>query len=326
MNVYRVILIILAFTLNSCINEWDKFLETEDIDYNIIQATESFKQNSKLYVELYKNNLTLRLHIKPLVESDTLLNVKLYKSFYFEFYNSANQVVKIDSSFAYHLYNSVMVKDNKLKYNSEGYDLLVTNDMKFTIPLIYFYKLKCGDNIVRLKVYSSDKALVKNHSKDIKSYKSYINDDFLGVVEFKINIPQIYKSTVCNDSIILQNDKDFSPVGMDVSLRDGLPDIYWRFIYHSDGKYYQGFHSPNEAIYDVMYTYKDTLSFYHFMNHEKISIEVMDRDDLSPDDIIGIWKGEVNDLKTSDSSYKRLSFKHIDLFKIKIVNENEKVN
>jgi len=325
MKIVKTVLIFFVFIFTSCINEWDKYLETKEIEYNLIQASESFKQNSKLHLETYKNNLTVRLHVKPLIKHDSLRESKIYSSFYFEFYNN-NQIIKVDSLFTEHLYKTIQVEDSELKYISKGYNLHATNDVVFTIPLLYFYNLKKGESKIKLKIYTSNKALLKPKDKNLQSKTIKINNEFSNTVEFDLDIPQIYKTTVCNDSIVLQNDKDFSPKGMDVSLRDGLPDIYWRFLYYSENdSYYQGFHSPNEATYDVMYTYKDTVSFYHFEeNPSNIEIEVMDRDDLSPDDIIGIWKGDIEDLKTEN--YKRLNFKHVDLFKIKVLKEGVEVN
>lgn len=323
MRTFKYILFVFIFT--SCITEWDRYLDTDVLDYEILSASELFKESSVLYVEKYNNDLTIRIKIKPLVKSDSLQKTQIFKNLYFIFYNENNEIIKIDSVFSYNTYNKTDLINNELSCKSILFNLHKTNEVTVTIPLIYFYTLQKGNNIVKLKVYTKNHAVIK--SKNDYNNKIIIKNklDYLSNIQFKLDMPQVYETVLCNDSIILQNNNEFSPKGMDISLREGLPDIYWRLNYEEDN-YFFNFHSKYEATYDVKYLFKDTVSFYHIEDVPTIKISVMDRDDLSPDDIIGIWEGNINELKGSKDNYKNIEFSHIDKFRVKVIKQNFTIN
>ena len=326
MKTIKIFFLISVIFLISCIDEWDKFLDTKLLDYKITNASDNFKNYSKIHIEQYKNTLTLKLHIKQLIKQpkNEENKISFYKSFKFSLYDENNNIIKIDPLYQKQFFGSVVTNSSKLKYKSKDYNITKTNDIELSIPLIYFYKLKHGEHKIKLKITDSNENIIsklKNNYSD-----KDINIDFWGDIEFTLKVPEIYETTICNDSIILQNDKDFSPSGMDFSLRDGLPDIYWYIIYRSDENNFEKINSKHEANYAVMYTYRDTISFLHFSKPQNIEISVMDRDDLSPDDIIGVWKGNFNNLESSNNNYTSLKFDHIDKFKIKIIKKNKLIN
>ncbi len=325
MKVINITIIFLFFLLTSCIDEWDRYLDTKQLNYNIISASDDFKNYSKIHIEQYKNTLTIRLHIKQLLNlsKKNKDKISVYKRFKFKLFDN-NNIIKIDPLFYKYFTGFDFINDTIIGYKSNDCDITKTNEIKFSIPLIYFYKLKNGEHKINLKITTDDENIIDKLKSD--KIKQNINIDYRANIIFNLNIPEIYETTICNDSIILQNDKYFSPKGMDFSFREGYPDIYWQIIYNLDNKNYESIKSNHEANYATMYLYKDTISFIHLKNPGKIIIKVMDRDDLSPDDIIGIWKGDINKLESTKNTYKTLKFDHIDKFKIKIIKKNNLIN
>lgn len=328
MKTFKLLIILSLLSFTSCIDDWDKYLDTKQLDFSIIKASNDFKDNSKIHVEQYKNDLTIRLNLKRLIKSDkndSLENISIFKNINFEFYDVNNNKIVIDPSFINNFIDFTNVKDSILNYSTEC-NLLKKQEVKFSLPLIFFYNLKNGENKILLKIYADKYAKIVSSKNNYSESKLKLENNFWGIIEININIPKIYKTVLCNDSIILENDKDFSPVGMDFSFRDGLPDIYWNLYLYLNNGYTEYYHSGHEANYNVMYTYKDTASLYYINKPEKIEIQVMDRDVLSPDDIIGTWKGSFNDLLSKNNNYKVLKFKHIDRFKIKVINQDILLN
>ncbi len=328
MKTIKLFFLVSIIFFSSCIDEWDKFLDTKQLNYKIIDASDNFKDYSKIHIEQYKNTITIKLHIKALIKSPKSSSKKdklsVYKRFKFNLYDENNNKITIDPAFNDNLTGSNIIKHTNLNFTSKDYNIVKTNDIELSIPLIYFYKLRHGKHKIKLRITTDNETIIDKFKNDQTNQN--INLNFWGNIEFELNVPEIYKTTVCNDSIILQNDKDFSPVGMDFSFKSGLPDIYWQIVYNLDENNYEKINSNHEANYAVMYVYKDTLSFLHFKKPKELQIKVIDRDDLSPDDIIGVWNGSVNNLKSSNNDYTTLKFNHIDKFKIKVLKENEIVN
>jgi hypothetical protein len=129
---------------------------------------------------------------------------------------------------------------------------------------------------------------------------------------FSLTVPQIYRSDIVCDSIILQDDANWSPHGSDNTLwKSTYPDIYFSL---SD-LYDQPQSSSVTEKSTGKFTLGDTLSFYHYSPSEPFSITVYDYDVLSQDDVLGEWKGELSAFK-NNASYA-LKFGHVKPFFIR---------
>lgn len=129
---------------------------------------------------------------------------------------------------------------------------------------------------------------------------------------FFVTVPQIYKTNIVCDSMQLQNDKDWSPIGSDNTIwNSSLPDIYFS-IADEFGREQSSSHIEKSSC---SFIEPDTLSYYHYSKDEVFSIGVYDHDNLSNDDVLGVREGKLS----SVANKKRylLKFGHIDKFYFK---------
>ncbi len=331
-KVMWVFVLSLLLISTSCINEWDKWLESNYIEHEIIEeSNEIFKQG---YIDIklieYNNILSVEL------ETTLSRNFKFpkskfdekpltYTNFYFIFYANG-KLIKVDKKiFSSDI--SIISEEGNLSFISKIKDISHSNRFKFNIPMFVFHSLSNGEQEIEMVVFQKhfQNNIVFNNNLE----KEFIDTSLIkGKVKFTLGVPKLYITQICNDSIILKNDKTFSPYGMDVAfLKKGLPDIYWKLDYYKSENE-RGFRSFSSPIQDyvTMYTQRDTVNFYHYENTEGIKLSVWDSDEFSKDDFISSRSIKFSNLKSKENEYINLEFGNITKFKIKILNDKHLIN
>lgn len=314
---FPLFFLLLSLSLTSCVGDIIKYFDSESYPVKVIQSSELFRKYAQASATSYGNVLTIHIREtlpKRYFPEDSNEYTMEYTHFYAIIYpDLINQYGTTDSSlidFNYHTYESSSNKWN----NSRGFTI--------DIPFYAFYFIPHGKKqVVYFKIYQVGCPLLSNQCLTDSSH-------LWATIKTELTIPQLYKSSICTDSIILRNDDTSSPVGMDFSFRLGLPDIYWYFTYNAqeEENFSQHFRS-REATYAVLYSYQDTVSFIHYKQMNEINISVWDRDDLSRDDFIGEWHGNLEELSTPENNdYTVLQFNNIDKFKIKVLSKNVSTN
>lgn len=139
-------------------------------------------------------------------------------------------------------------------------------------------------------------------------YKKLIDN----VYSFSVTVPEIYKTQIVCDSIKLQNDTAWSPLGSDNTIwKSSLPDIYFCVSDEFWNEQSRSHTEKSSSSFDV----PDTLNYYHYDDNAVFRIEVLDHDNLSRDDVLGTWKGRLGGL--SNKKRYLLKFGHIDKFYVK---------
>ncbi len=315
------VLIALFFTfsifMSSCIGDLIEYFDSESYPVKIVQSSDLFEKYGRVAVMSYDSILTIQIH-ETLPERYFPKDSNGFTMEYTHFY----AVIYPDPKNQYGSDNAWLIDNNNHTFESTSSDWNNSRGYKIRIPYSAFYFIPHGKKqTVYLKIYQVGCPLT---SDDCRSDSTHL----WATIKTELNIPQLYKTTFCTDSIVLRDDSVFSPVGMDFSFRLGLPDIYWYFTYNAQSKedgFSQNFRS-REATYAVLYPYQDTVSFIHYKKRKNIDISVWDRDDLSRDDFIGEWKGSVDDFKSSNNDYTVLKFDNIDRFKIKVLSEDVPTN
>ena len=328
-------IIILLFISTSCINQWDKWLDTNYIEYEIVDQSKLFKQG---YMDIklveYDNNLSVELETKlprsfefPKSEFDQkpLTNTK----FYFKFYANGKPLKVDNKIFSSKI--SVVDNDGNLSFITGIKDVRHSSKYKLSIPMFAFHNLPNGEQEIEMEVYQKHFQNSVEYNAETESYseKEFKNITLIkGKIKFKINVPKLYITQICNDSIILRDDNTFTPYGMDVAfLKKGLPDIYWELDYYKskETSEFKSFTSPVQD-YATMYTYRDTVNFYHYDDTEGIKLSVWDKDDFNRDDFISSKSVKFSNLKSENNDYVNLKFDNIAKFKIKILNDKILIN
>lgn len=318
----------ICFSFVSCISDWDRKLDEKTIDTEVFGKTNMFNsKNVKLKIAEYKNIITITLdyklpkHIQLPIDSffgDTLIETRFFLKL---FYNGkpltiSNNVIGYNSFFNSLIDTNIVV----LPFDKQNIKPYYHSEIK--IPMNLFHNLKVGKQIIEgelfiKKFYGThyDKKTKETTDLEIES------DAIKGKVKFKIDIPEIYLTTIYGNGLELRNDDKFSPAGMDFSFREGYPDIYWQIYYPatSEGDFSFPYWRSIEARNATSYEDKDTVYLYHFSNNDKFKIGVYDRDDLSRDDFLGNWYGSLSELVSTN--YKSLKFDNLKWFQIKIKNQ-----
>lgn len=141
-------------------------------------------------------------------------------------------------------------------------------------------------------------------------YRDTLNKKLIdNVYSFSVTVPEIYKTEIVCDSLILQNDSAWSPYGSDNTIwNSSLPDIYFSVL---DEFWNEQSSSHIEKSCSIFNT-PDTLAYYHYKPDEIIRISVYDHDNLSRDDVLGSWKGSLD--KVKNRMRYRLKFDHVEEF------------
>ncbi len=274
--------------------------------------------NNKLYIQLNFKIDDLKKFPFPI---NTKYNDTLFKTaFNFDFFNNGQLIFSNYCS----LKNTLRwVTDssnlrNRLHISSDTINLQNDNNLQIEIPFYAFHNLKKGKQTIELAisqtVFTND-----SYQKDSsgKYYRLYAVKPLLNArVKFAIDVPEIYKSIIYGQGLVLRNDSTFSPAGMDNTLwKSSYPDIYWTIRYPTNEYYAQ---TPYEPSTD-RYTEQDTFNLYHYFKNDSIGLGVFDHDDLSRDDFLGSWQGPLKVLEKKECT--QLKFDNIKSFDIKIKEE-----
>lgn len=301
---------------HSCISEWDKALDKKTIANTWVYNKGWLnKENCKIEPSIYNSNFDINIELKGLkqfwtdsLKNDSIANIK----FFFRFYNDKGEIIKIPTAFSKNkLYKKYCGKGNYLQIPIEANIQNYFIKTQVNLPFILFKDLPTGENIIYLELFATKYYHTNEFSKETN-----INE-LKARWKLIITMPEIYETILYSGGIFLQNDDKFSPMGMDFSLRLGLPDIYWTvFIPAKNKNDFSNFYwRSKEATYSKNYTDSDTVMIYTLNSKENFIIGVYDRDDFSRDDFIGNWYGKLSELYAD--TFKELQFNHVNCFKIR---------
>lgn len=132
------------------------------------------------------------------------------------------------------------------------------------------------------------------------------------VYSFNVAVPEIYRTQIVCDSLKLQNDSAWNPYGSDNTIwKSSLPDIYFSVSDEFWNEQARSHTEKSSATFDV----PDTLNYYHYTKDATFRIEVLDHDNLSRDDVLGTWKGQLTLLE--NKKRYALKFGHVEKFYLK---------
>lgn len=295
-------IVFILFIANACTDSLDRFLDKKQRNLKTIYINPVLKKRVK--AKLYEDKTNVYYNLIISIDSTIIKALKLDKQHVYIKTFIFNEHFR-----PYNVFHTeqVVIPDNEDKKSILKY-FENTNKINF-----YFVESKLNfsnEKVGKHNFYMETFFFVYDNRMNIKPIKN-----FKMRYAFTVEIPPIYEHSIYTAGIFLQNDSIFSPVGMDVAFTKlGLPDIYWTLSLKENSKYEQLFRSE-EQTYSYNYTLKDTVKFYSFFPEQEIFIGVYDRDDISKDDVIGEWKGNIKQLWSKN--YKKLKFQHIDSFLIK---------
>lgn len=294
------------------------------VNYSVIKKSAVFnRKNMSFSLDSLNNSLLIRLTINELKKDfpfpvnteykDTLTNT----AFNFDFYNNGRLILSDYNSMRNRMEWKDGFDETVLRMHADTIDMKYHNDMLFEIPFYAFHSLKRGKQTIELHIWQdafTDKVDVTDTDGSFRSHHLSIKKTLFDArVKFDIIIPTIYKSTIYGQGLVLKNDSTFSPVGMDNTIwKSSYPDIYWTVIYPKEKFYAQ---TPYETSTD-QYAGLDTFTLYHYYLNDSIGFGVYDHDNLSRDDFLGYWWGDVNSL--SGAGTNELAFDNIKSFKVAV--------
>lgn len=199
-------------------------------------------------------------------------------------------------------------------------NLLYDREFYFVLPFYYLKDVKANSRAeIKIRIWQ-DYFLSDEKERKIKSgnyerteyYRDTLRKKQIdNVYAFSIKIPEIYRTDIVCDSVFLQDDKEWSPIGSDNTIwNSSFPDIYFNI---SD----EFWLTQNKSHIEKSCSYfniPDTLVFYHYTKDDAFRLQVLDHDMLSRDDLLGAWKGQLSQL-TNRKRYV-LKFGHVDKFYI----------
>lgn len=214
---------------------------------------------------------------------------------------------------------------NNIGYLSDTIDLKSQTPLQFKIPFYAFNKLKHGTQELELqcaqsmfcsanefKIIKLDTLRKDTNYRYVRHYASVPLISFRA--KFKVNVPQIFKTTLYGYAIELRNDSVYSPAGMDNTIwKSSYPDVYWTVHYPKDEFYCSSDYQESTSLYD----HRDTFQLFHYTPYDSITIGVWDHDNLSRDDYIAYHKFGLKQFP--NNKIARLSFENIKRFDIKMV-------
>ncbi len=322
-------IVAICFYFVSCISDWDRKLDEKTIDTEVFGKTNMFNsKNVKLKIAEYKNIVTITLDYKlpknlelPIDSffGDTLTDTR----FFLKLSCNGKALTINNKVVGYNGFSNSLIDTNIVILPFDKQNILPYYHSEIKFPMNLFHNLTSGEQVIDGELfiknfYGTHIDKQTKNATDLEIESNVIK----GKVKFKIDVPEIYLTTIYGNGLELRNDDKFSPSSMDFSIfGSGLPDIYWEIYYPATGEgdfsfpYWRSAEATNATSYD----YKDTIYLYHFSNNDKFKIGVYDRDDLSRDDFLGDWFGSLNELVSNN--YKFLKFDNLKWFQIKVKNQ-----
>ncbi|NSW46331.1 MAG: hypothetical protein HPY79_11010 [Bacteroidales bacterium] len=312
----RIITIfIVALTFYACIEEWDKALDKKVLINTWVYSNNWINENnSKLEPSVLNSNLEIEWTYKDFnkLKDSILKDTNNDIQFYLRFFDEKGHIIMVPNVFQVNpVFNKYKASENYLMVRMDPTQKEPILRCKTKIPFILLSQLYAGNNklfieLLAYEMMNQDSIVIKMPIHKIKARWQVF-----------FEMPEINEIYIYTAGIYLQNDEKFSPVGMDFSFREGLPDIYWTIFANANDKndFSNYYWRSNEVTYAYNYTDSDTVVLYTTSPNEKVILGVYDRDDFSHDDFIGDWFGKISDLFSND--YKVLTFDHIHKFYIK---------
>ncbi|MCD6067262.1 MAG: hypothetical protein K0S33_2088 [Bacteroidetes bacterium] len=205
-----------------------------------------------------------------------------------------------------------------MSFTSGTWNLTGSKDLRLVLPLFIFSGLKANsEGTVSIRVWQ-DLFIGPQHKKETRvpigaPVVSYYHDTLRtklidNTYSFSFTIPRVYRTAIICDSLILQNDSEWSTSGSDNTIfKSSYPDIYF-----SVKDLYENKQNSSETQKSTTWFSGDSISFFHYSPSEPFSITVYDYDVLSKDDVLGDWKGELSAFE-NNKRYP-LKFGHIKTF------------
>lgn len=321
---YILLFLLCICSVLSCIREKPVEIKVpKPVSYTVIEKSTVFhRKNMSFTLDSINNSLIIRLTINELPKTfpfpvnsqfqDTLTKT----AFNFEFYSNGKPVLSDYKFLQATLQWKQEQRMSGLSLCSDTIDLRSSNDICIELPYYAFHTLKRGTQSLELRMWQdtfTDKVDVLNKSGSYSTFHLLAKKSLFNArVKFDILMPSVYQTTIYGQGLTLKNDSTFSPLGMDNTIwKSSYPDIYWALIYPKSRLYAQ---TPFEVSTDK-YTGQDTFLLYHYYANDSMGFHVYDHDNLSRDDFMGNWWGE---LKDKDTFSKEITFDNIKSFRFKL--------
>ncbi|HBX49636.1 MAG: hypothetical protein A2275_09580 [Bacteroidetes bacterium RIFOXYA12_FULL_35_11] len=324
-----LILFCLTFLLffSGCIQFFDDWLRTSDIEYKRTAVTKSFsKEFASFELSQLNNEFNIKFEWKKPKDfqfpvhpetGDTLHAASFRLTFYKNKKNIPVNISHISSKeYDWALDSLNFILETKPTSIFYGYQ----NTIK--IPMYLFHSLKAGKHEITMEL-SQTKFVYSNYKNKYAADKvpELSACEIKGSLTFQLTIPEIRQSVFYMNGLELQNDSVWSPIGMDFYIwGNGYPEVYWQVFYPvlHERDLSHPIHRSTETFNTTNWVGHDTINFYHYSDNEKIIIGVYDYDMLSRNDWIGDWYGPVQSLVTRRGANKRISFDHVAWFEVRI--------
>lgn len=284
------------------------------------------KQISFASVNLDEMQIKFEFNIKAFEKNEIPVSATKQDTFsesiFFVEYYFNNQPIKVDPEMLenFYAFNSTykLMSDSSLKFKSDPIKLKYQNKTSISIPIYLLKNYKADETgAITIKVWQdyflANEKMITQKIMNVPVNK-YVRDTLHKTLisaeyNFAFTMPVVYKSEIICDSIILQNDKNWSPAGSDNTLwKSTYPDIYF-----SIANLYGQRESSSVVEHSTdTFTYGDSLSLYHYKTNESFYIDVWDHDNLSKDDLLGEWEGSL--AKFENNKTYVLKFGHIAKF------------
>lgn len=325
-TIIRISFLLIILAADGCVNPYkDKARYPKSVDYTVVSRSPYFnKKSTTLTIDTLNNSLIVSLTLNAMEDlpypidkkdKDTLSETALHFDFYCNGKIIQSNYKKTQNTIRWKIDSSITC--NNLSFVSDTLYMKTHNDLTYEIPFYVFHNLKQGKQTLELRIWQNTfkgtgHEIVTKENKC--NYCNYSTKCLLDAkVKFDLIIPPIYKSTVYGYGLQLKNDSTFSPAGMDNTLwNSSYPDIYWT-LYYPVGKFYA--QTDYQKSTDV-YTNSDTFDLYHYYLKDSLGIGVYDHDDLSRDDGMGYWTGQMDFLRKEPR--RRFTFSYIKWFDIKL--------
>jgi len=325
MKIRLEIFLFLLLPFYSCTSPFRKADQLpKPIPYIVLSKSAAFSNKYiTLTIDSSANSIRIKMQLSSIKDLPIPINKKgdtlFGTSFHFDFYCD-NKMIK--SEFNKHRQTNYLNKDSastadNLCFVSDTIYLNAPNELIYELPMHALYSLKKGKQAIELRIRQSTFTIDKRTSKIDSTWKhaDLYNSTCLfdAKIKFDINIPTIYKTTIYGFGLQLKNDSTFSPAGMDNTIwKSSYPDIYWTIYYPANTFYAQtAYQSSTDR-----YTDRDTFNLYHYYLEDSLGLGVFDHDNLSRDDGLGYWNGEMNYLRREP--LRRFRFGNVDWFDMKL--------